>query len=273
MPVRLEPWPTGTPAWVDLMVPDLDTARRFYSALFGWELTGQGDPATEMVYITATKAGSAAAGIGSVPPGEVPPPARWTTYLATSDIEATTAAAADAGATVLVPPTTAEQSGRFALLADPAGAVVGLWQSGTHTGADITDEAGSMTWNETMSRDVEAAQTFYATVFGYTYTDMSAPGFVYASFAVDGRTAGGIGQITDDTGEQLDPHWLVYFKVDDVDDALHTVTAMGGTVARHAWDSPFGRIALVDGPAGERFAIMADLVGQPAVDMDEAATA
>ena len=271
MPVRMEPWPTGTPAWVDLMVPDLDISRRFYSALFGWEVTGEGDPATEKVYITATKGGSAAAGIGSVPPGEGSAPARWTTYLATSDIDATAAAAADAGATVLVPPTDAEQSGRFALLADPAGAVVGLWQSGTHTGADITDEPGSMTWTEAMSRDVEAAQEFYATVFGYTYTDMSAPGFVYASFAVDGRTAGGIGQISADAGEDVEPHWLVYFKVDDVDDVLRRVTATGGTVARPAWDSPFGRIALVDGPAGERFAIMADLVGQPAAD--EAATA
>ena len=31
------PKPPGTPTWVDLMTPDMDGARKFYHALFGWD--------------------------------------------------------------------------------------------------------------------------------------------------------------------------------------------------------------------------------------------
>jgi len=36
MPIRITPWPTGTPCWVDLAVPDADAAREFYAAILGW---------------------------------------------------------------------------------------------------------------------------------------------------------------------------------------------------------------------------------------------
>lgn len=32
--------PLGTPAWIDLAVPDLDHAQRFYRAVLGWTFDG-----------------------------------------------------------------------------------------------------------------------------------------------------------------------------------------------------------------------------------------
>lgn len=37
--------PLGTPTWIDLGVPDLDRAKTFYRALFGWEYA-EGSAAT-----------------------------------------------------------------------------------------------------------------------------------------------------------------------------------------------------------------------------------
>ncbi|MGH3923304.1 MAG: VOC family protein, partial [Pseudonocardiaceae bacterium] len=42
MPTRTNPWPTGTPCWVDLSVPDLAAAKEFYGAVFGWSFVDSG---------------------------------------------------------------------------------------------------------------------------------------------------------------------------------------------------------------------------------------
>ncbi len=198
MILHLGPWPAGAPAWIDLVVPDLGTARTFYAAVLGWEYeegTSAGGGAT---YLTATVGGQRVAGLGDVAPDAPAPPAAWTVPRATDDVVAGVEAAVAAGGTVLVPATRAGEAGSFAVLADPTAAVFGLWQAGTHTGMDLVDEPGAFAWAETMSGDPERARAFYAAVLGWTFTDMSAPGFTYATFEVDGAPAGGIGALPDD---------------------------------------------------------------------------
>jgi predicted enzyme related to lactoylglutathione lyase len=253
MTIRHESWPVGTPAWVDIMVPDRHAARAFYGPLFGWDFD-EGSPETGF-YTTALKNGEPAAAIGEATAGMATPPPNWTAYTATDNAEVTVAAAAAAGATVLFPAMQVMQFGTMAVLADPTGAVFGLWESGTHTGANIVNVPGTFVWSEQMSRDLEAAKAFYTGVFGYTYTDMSVPGFDYVTFEVNGNTAGGLGAISAEMGD-TPPHWLVYFGVDDTDAATAYVTEHGGAVVRPAWDTPFGRMAIVTGPWRETFAIM-----------------
>lgn len=271
MTLHTAPWPAGSPCWVDLMVSDLGAATAFYGDVLGWTFDGQDDP-DGLTYLTALCDGVPAAAIGRLPAGQDQPEPAWTTYLATPDIEATAAAATAAGAELLVPPGTADEAGRFAVLADPTGALVGLWQAAAHIGAGVTDVPGSVTWNELLTPQWARAKDFYAEVLGFTYQDMSGPDFEYASFSVDGRLAGGIGG-RGATGEEAT--WLVYFKVADVDAAVATADGHGATVLKAPWDSTFGRIALLRGPAGERFALLADLVGQAgagAEDQDEELT-
>ena len=259
MPLHPAPWPPGSPAWVDLLVPDLDTARAFYAAVLGWEYAESTAPGGGSTYLTATVDGHAAAGLGDVAPDAPAPPAAWTVHLATDDVVAAVEAAVAAGATVLVPATRAGAAGAFAVLSDPTGAVFGLWEAGTHTGMDVVDEPGAVAWTETMSRDHARATDFYASLLGWTLTDMSAPGFAYATFDVDGVPSGGIGALPADAGPDVTAHWLVYLRVEDADAAATTVRAHGGSVTREPWDSAFGRVALVTGPAGERFALLAAL--------------
>ena len=129
----------------------------------------------------------------------------------------------------------------------------GTWQSGQHTGYDVANEPGAVTWCEAMVGDFEAGKAFYTEVFGYTYTDMSAEGMAYAMFSVpEGeQPAGGIGH---ESGRP--PYWSVTFEVDGTDAAVQRVLDNGGTVIAEPFDFEYGRIAIVAGPDGEPFGVI-----------------
>jgi predicted enzyme related to lactoylglutathione lyase len=55
------------------------------------------------------------------------PVAAWGTHFATDDVEASVARAQALGAEVKLPATTDDQVGTFAMLADPGGALFGLY--------------------------------------------------------------------------------------------------------------------------------------------------
>ncbi len=248
--IRTEPWPAGTPAWVDLNVPDHQAAHAFYTGLFGWEFLPPAGP--EMGYYSmAHRGGRVIAGMA-----QSEEPAAWTTYLATDDIEASLAKAAEAGGQVLVGPETIEPFGRFAAVIDPVGAAFGLWQAREHIGSSLVNEPGGVIWNESYGADLEAAKSFYGHVFGYTFGDMSQPGFEFATIALGGGDpVGGLGG-PGSKPEGTEPGWFVYFATDDTEKAVARVLALGGTVLSGPQPSPFGTVATVAGPAGEVFVLM-----------------
>jgi len=261
MTTRDEPWPDGTPSWVDLVVPDRHAAQAFYGPLFGWEFT-EGGPETGY-YMMCELAGRPAAGIGEMPPTDETPPAGWTTYLATSDVDAAATRITDAGGTVLMGPMGIEEFGRMLVAADPTGAVFGLWQAGRHRGAEVANEPGALTWNECMTRDFEAAKAFYTNVFGYGIQDMSGVDVTYNVLEVAGNAVGGLGELGTSAPAAVPPHWLTYFAVDDTDATVTRATELGGQLVRPAQDTPFGRMAVLAGPAGEWFAVMSQAADQP----------
>ena len=106
--------------WNELSTRDPEAAKRFYSAVFGWDphTHGEGSEA----YTEWHLSGKSIGGMMQTPaqvPAAVPP--YWLSYFTVSDTEATVKKAQDLGAQVLVPPTTIPQ-GVFAVLTDPAGA-------------------------------------------------------------------------------------------------------------------------------------------------------
>jgi uncharacterized protein len=255
-------FPPGTPAWADITVPDVDRARAFYGPLLGWEFE-VGGPATGG-YVQATLVGRRVAGLAE-PMGEDPaPPSAWCVYLATDDVDATTAAVTEAGGTALVGAMPILDMGVMGIYVDPTGAVFGAWQPGTHTGWDAVDEPGSVVWSEVMTHDHAAALAFYRQVYGWGVDDMSGPGFTYATVAVDGQTVAGVGQYGSQVGPDAPSAWTLYFGVDDADDAVARVAELGGTVVSPPSDTPYGRMALVQGPFGEVFALMGPDAGQAA---------
>ena len=256
--IHEETWPQGTPAWIDLMVPDRLAAQAFYGALFGWDFA-VGGPETGY-YTMALKHGQPVAGLSEPQPGQGASPPAWTTYLAVDDVDATAARARDAGGTVLMEPMGVMAFGRMAVLADPTGAVVGLWQSGSHTGVNLVNEPGALVWTEAVSTDLAAARAFYGSVFGYEFDDMSGLGFEYVSASLAGtgpeKAIGGLGG-KGTLPDGAPPHWQAYFGVADTDAAAARVIELGGRLLDGPNDTAYGRLAAVSGPAGEQFTLMA----------------
>ena len=247
MPTRDTAWPNGTPCWVDLNAPDVDAAKAFYTDVLGWTYT-EGQPEYGG-YLTCLAQGREAAGMMPQQDPSVPP--HWTTYFATDDVDGAVARITDAGGSVVFAPMDVGPMGRMAIAADPQGNTFGLWQAGQQTGVRIFNEPGALVWNEAAVDDPESARDFYAAVFGFHFDEVEgADG--YTTFATADRPLGGLG------GHQpgSPKGWTCCFSVASTDEAVAAVEAGGGKVTMAAMDTPWGRFAVVEDPAGAAFSVM-----------------
>jgi predicted enzyme related to lactoylglutathione lyase len=245
----------GTPSWVDLASPDPDASARFYGGLFGWEATDPGPVEESGGYRMLQRDGRNVAGLG--PTQAEDQPAMWTTYVSTDDAESVTAKVREAGGRVMMEPFDVLGAGRMAVFADPAGALISVWQPQTHHGADVANEPGSLCWNELATRDIDQAKAFYRAAFGWE-GDTNAYGETsYTEWKLGGRTVGGMIAMNDRWPAEVPAHWMVYFAVEDVDAATRRVEELGGKVAVAPSDTPAGRFAVVNDPHGAVFSIIA----------------
>ena len=83
--------PAGTPCWVDLMSPDVDGSKAFYSSVFGWDASDEVDDEGNRIYVMFSQNGKNVAGLGGQQPGMEEMPAMWNSYVATDDVAATAA--------------------------------------------------------------------------------------------------------------------------------------------------------------------------------------
>jgi len=247
---RSTAWPAGTPCWVDLSAADLESAQRAYAATLGWAY----DPPSETYggYATARVDGAVASGVAPVMQGASP---AWTVYLASDDADATAAAIAAHGGTVLVGPMDVAPFGRMLIALDPQGAAFGVWQHGEMIGTQVVNEPGGLIWEQLAVPDPQAAQAFYGGVFGWSFSPMpGAPDDGHVTFhpAPGEPPMGGINPHTDGTPA----HWLPYFAVVDADAAVAAATAGGGTLVGEPLDSPWGRMATLRDAEGATYAVM-----------------
>ena len=239
----------GTPSWVDIGTTDLEGAKAFYSTLFGWEIVDQG-PDTGG-YNLVNLRGKGVAGLG---PAQDPGPPRWTTYVSVDDTDTATKAVEAAGGTVLAAMDIPE-AGRMAVCMDPTGVAFSVWQSGQHRGAQIANEPGSFTWTELNTREPAAAARFYSDVFGWTAETVTEP-MPYTTFKLGDKPVAGMMDVTDRVPDEVPSFWMVYFGVDNCDQAVATVKEGGGSLVVGPIDIPnMGRFAVVSDPQGAAFAV------------------
>jgi len=242
----------GTPTWIDLMAPDIDAARTFYQAVFGWEYDIGGPEFGG--YTTARLGQRMTAGMVGNQPGATPMSAVWSLYFATDNIEDDVAHAVELGAKILSPAMAVGEFGSMATCEDSTGAAFSFWQAGSHVGSQVTDEPGSTTWYELYTSDAQQARDFYTAVLGATADPM--PGGLEYYVLKHGETMlGGIMQIDPSWGA-FHPQWITYFAVANADETVALVTKHGGKVMGNIDDSPFGRIAALMDPGGAFFKIV-----------------
>src|SRR5260370_2255644 len=91
----------------------------------------------------------------------------WATYVRVDDVDDTIERAKRARGRVLDGPVDAPPAGRLAVLADPSGAAVGVWQAGTREGAQLINEPSAWAMSTLHTADTEKAKEFYRAVFGW----------------------------------------------------------------------------------------------------------
>ena len=106
-----------------LNAADVDTARGFYSSLFGWRIeTVSEDPPYWGIHNGELLNG----GLMELPPGGGAPP-HWLAYFTTADIDSAASRIPELGGNVLVAPMSIP-SGRILVAGDPQGAVFALFE-------------------------------------------------------------------------------------------------------------------------------------------------
>lgn len=245
--------------WYEVMTSDTKAAEAFYASVVGWKMqdAGMGGPP-----YTILSAGDIMVG-GLM---EVPEEARamgakpcWMGYIAVSDVDDYAARVSAAGGAIRRPPCDIPGVGRFAVAADPHGAVFLLFKGNSEAQPEpaAPGAPGHIGWHELHAGDLDSAFTFYAGLFGWTKAeaiDMGPMG-VYQTFATGGAPVGGM---MTKTADMPVPCWLYYINVEAIDAAVERVNAGGGKIIMGPHQVPGGSW-IVQGfdPQGALFSLVA----------------
>jgi predicted enzyme related to lactoylglutathione lyase len=117
--------------------------------------------------------------------------------------------------------------------------------------------AGSFCWVELATSDQAAAKTFYSSLFGWAPNDNPmGPDDYYTIFKLDGRDTAAAYTLRPDRQPGVPPHWMLYIAVDNADDSAARAAQAGGNVVAPPFDVyTFGRMAVVQDPAGATFSM------------------
>jgi predicted enzyme related to lactoylglutathione lyase len=252
MPLR-DDAPIGAPCWVELFTSDPDRTQAFYNELFGWTCETAGPEYGN--YFIFSKDGVQVAG-GMRNDGESGVPDHWTVYLASSNAAATADAAAAQGGAVILPAMPVGELGSMAVVADPGGDAIGIWQPGLHKGFGVFGEPGTPSWFELHTRKYDASVQFYRDVCKWDARPMSdAPEFRYTTLN-DGelQLAGVMDASVFPDGAPTG--WSIYFGTEDTDKSLARIVDLGGKIVLPAEDTPYGRLAQASDPTGSLFKLV-----------------
>ncbi len=250
MPTR-DSYEPGRPCWVDLGTTDPAAAHAFYGELFGW--TAEVDQRPEAGgYAQLANDGRVVAGVGPLFAEGMPP--AWTTYVASDDVDAIAVKVVAHGGAVLSEPFDVLDAGRMGVVADPGGAVFGVWQAKSHIGASLVNEPGSWSWNQLMTRDKAQAEAFYGAVFGWTFRSDPEWGEYWA--LGDGEIAG-MSEMDASFPAEVPAHWQTAFQSADADATAAQAVDLGATTAVPMHDmGPGGRMGALVDPQGAVFGIL-----------------
>lgn len=242
---------TGEPCWIHLFTSDVDTAVSFYGDLFGWSA---GEPSEEFGGYRMFLRGEEP--VAGLMPNETGNPSTWEVFLQTPDIAVTVERARARGAAIATEVMAVGDLGSMTTLVDPAGALIGAWQPKTFAGFRTRAAVGSPGWFETLSTSYGESVAFYEDAFGWqTHVVSDSHEFRYTTLGRDEHARAGIMDGAEFLGDEPS-RWHVYLAVEDTDETVARAVAAGGEVGLQPEDTPYGRIAELQDPAGVAFRVM-----------------
>ncbi len=114
----------GVFSWNELFTTDMSEAKRFYKEALGWNLQDLDNPAVP--YSIAMKGEREVAGIMGMTKDMNGMSPQWGSYVTVDDVDARVAKVQSLGGKLCVPPKDIPNVGRFAVIADPQGAMLGM---------------------------------------------------------------------------------------------------------------------------------------------------
>jgi uncharacterized protein len=230
-------------SWAQLTTADAAGARAFYTPLFDWSFVG--DAAAARVQLR----GRDVAGLYQAPIGQ----AHWTSYVTVESAEATAQRARELGGTLLSDPGDVPGSGRLAVVRDPTGAVLSLWEP-RGPALPFRDVPGAVCRHELITRDLRAAEEFYSALFGWRAVP-HVNGW-HTSWYQGDRLIGGM--LAMDDGWGLPACWLPVFAVSHCEAGVEMASVLGGRVLMDTRLIPelYGTLAILRDGQGAPFAIL-----------------
>jgi predicted enzyme related to lactoylglutathione lyase len=250
----------GTFSYAELATTDVADAKRFYGGLFGWDYDEVPVPDSEP-YTVARIEGDSVAGLALMQEQQrkagVPP--FWFCYITVASADDAAERAKELGGNVHADPFDVMDQGRMAVIADPTGAMFGIWEPRSGIGAERVNDPGSLTWNDLATNDVDAASEFYSGLFGWSIEKLDtgdAP--PYWSISHGGAAAGRNGGMRELTPEEqgVPPNWMAYFAVESVDEALARAQDLGGSTLFGPMEVPTGKFAAIHDPQRAAFSVV-----------------
>ncbi len=231
----------GRFVWYDLMTEDLDSAQDFYKKLVGWSTQPWDGPKPYTMWVNGeTRLGGIVALPEEAKAAGAPP--HWLSYVATPDVDATAERAKELGGNVMHGPEDIPKVGRYAVIADPQGAVFAVYKSsGEMPGSDEPAQVGEFSWHELATSDSDGAFEFYRSLFGWETKETMDMGEM-GSYNMYGVPELGfpLGGIYNKPEEMPVSAWLYYIKVDDVNTAVDKVKELGGKILNGPMEVPGG---------------------------------
>ena len=246
----------GRFAWHELMTTDPAAAQTFYKEVVGWGTTKSEMPGIDYTLWTAGEI--PVGGLMAITPGaaSMGAPPNWLAYVEVPDVDATVEQTQKLGGKVIMPATSVDGVGRFAVLQDPQGAVFGVLTSANPLSEETDPAPLTFSWHELATPDLSAGISFYEQLFGWkkqSEFEMGEMG-TYHMFGRDRFTYGGMMKLPPGVPA---PYWLHYASVKDTADAAaERATKAGGTIMMGPMEVPGGdRIAVMTDPQGAWFAV------------------
>ena len=234
----------GKFVWHEQVSSEPERARAFYTELFGWET--EIFKAGETDYAMISAGGQNHGGFGKAMEGAPPP--HWLSHVRVKNLDETIEKAKRAGGKLAAGPF--DEVGRMAVVADPQGAYLGVYEPDGEPSAS----EGVFVWDELGTSDADAAQRFYEEVFGWTVSDM---GPEYGGYRIFNHGETGIAGLMSLPDDSVPPHWQPYVAVDDPDATTVKAKELGGSTLVEPMDVPeVGRIAVLSDPQGATLGII-----------------
>jgi predicted enzyme related to lactoylglutathione lyase len=246
--------------WYELATSDPDAAEAFYRAVVGWKTADAGQPGVRYTILSAGDRG--VGGVVALPAEAAAAGGRpgWLGYVGVPDTDAAAKGIVEAGGAIRHGPESIPNVGRFAVVADPGGAVFMLLTPLPREDAPpppAPNTPGLVGWHELYSSiGEETAFRFYSGRFGWETAELMDMGPMgkYRILGIDGVP---MGAMLDKPANVPASAWGFYFNVAGIDAAVGRIEASGGQVLMGPHEVPGGSwiVQAVD-PQGAAFALV-----------------